>query len=34
MRKHIIDDVRKILSLSIGKDYVEYILNSIIEDVI
>ena len=34
MKKIIIDDVRKILSLSVSKDYVEYILGSIIEGVI
>jgi hypothetical protein len=34
MGKNIADDIRKILSLSVGDDYVEYILNSIMEDVI
>ena len=34
MEKNITDDIRRILSLSVSKDYVEYILNSIIIGVI
>lgn len=34
MEKNITDDIRRILSLSVSKDYVEYILNSIIVGVI
>jgi hypothetical protein len=34
MNINIINEIRNILSLSVGNDYVEYILNSIMEDVI